>query len=259
MKAIEFKNVSFSYEGCEAKVLKDVSFSVEFGEVALLSGFSGEGKSTVLSLIAGIIPNVTSGDASGAVLISGENIIGQRMSSICRKVGVVLQNAEAQIVQQIVEDEIAFGCENFGFSQNKISESIARSCDQMKLDPVWKTRTLSGGQKQRLITAATLATGQKILVLDEPLANLDKQGANILMNVLRKLAKSGMRCSYCGTSSGYGSALCRYRLGVFGADAFQRLKTSRNTSLHRRSLLSTSVLIFRKRNPYSTFITWAFL
>lgn len=191
MKAIEFKNVSFSYEGCEAKVLKDVSFSVEFGEVALLSGFSGEGKSTVLSLIAGIIPNVTSGDASGAVLISGENIIGQRMSSICRKVGVVLQNAEAQIVQQIVEDEIAFGCENFGFSQNKISESIARSCDQMKLDPVWKTRTLSGGQKQRLITAATLATGQKILVLDEPLANLDKQGANILMNVLRKLAKSG--------------------------------------------------------------------
>lgn len=191
MKAIELKNVTFSYEGYESKVLKDACFSVEYGEVALLSGFSGEGKSTLLSLIAGIIPNITPGEVTGEVLINGENIIGQKMSKICRSVGVVLQNAEAQIIQQLVEDEIAFGCENFAFSQKKIKACIDRACTQMQLEPNWKTRTLSGGQKQRLITAATLATEQKILVLDEPLANLDKDGAQLLMNTLRELASSG--------------------------------------------------------------------
>ena len=191
MKAIELKNVTFSYEGYEQKVLKDASLWVEYGEIALLSGFSGEGKSTILSLIAGIIPNVTPGKMTGEVRIGGENIGSSNMSQVCRKVGVVLQNAEAQIIQQLVEDEIAFGCENFAFSHDRIVSAINWSCRQMKLEPRWKTRTLSGGQKQRLITAATLATGQKILVLDEPLANLDRPGAALLMNTLRKLAASG--------------------------------------------------------------------
>ncbi len=191
MNAIEFKNVSFSYEGYEDKVLSDASFSVSYGEVALLSGFSGEGKSTVLSLIAGIIPNIIPGEIWGKIFIDGEDISKHKMGDICRKVGVVLQNAEEQIVHQLVEDEIAFGCENFAFSQEKIQSRITRSCGYMKLHPAWKTRTLSGGQKQRLITACTLATEQKILVLDEPLANLDKEGAILLMETLRRLAKSG--------------------------------------------------------------------
>ena len=177
MKAIELKRVTFTYEGYEEQVLKGVNFSVEYGEVALLSGLSGEGKSTVLSLIAGIIPNVTPGETTGEVLIDGQSIAGKRMSEVCRKVGVVLQNADAQIIQQLVEDEIAFGCENFAFSPEEIKRRIADSCRQMKLQPEWGTRTLSGGQKQRLITASTLATGQRILVLDEPLANLDRESS----------------------------------------------------------------------------------
>lgn len=191
MKAIELKNLTFSYEGYDSKVLENVCFSVEYGEVSLLSGFSGEGKSTVLSLLSGIIPNITYGEVSGEVLINGENILGQKMNEVCRKVGVVLQNAESQIIQQIVEDEIAFGCENFAFPYDKIKECIDNACSKMQLEPQWKTRTLSGGQKQRLITAATLATEQKILVLDEPLANLDKEGTALLMNTLRDLAHSG--------------------------------------------------------------------
>lgn len=191
MKAVELKNVSFSYEGNETKVLADASFYVEYGEVALLCGFSGEGKSTVLSLIAGIIPNIIPGEVSGEVLIDNENIFGRRLNEVCRRVGVVLQNAEAQIIQQTVEDEIAFGCENFAFSAPKISACIDLACSQMQLEPAWQTRMLSGGQKQRLITAATLATGQKILVLDEPLANLDRRGAELLMSLLRELAGKG--------------------------------------------------------------------
>ena len=105
-----------------------------------------------------------------------------------------MQNADEQIIQKIVEDEIAFGCENLAFPPEKIQKQIDIVCNLLKLDKSWKCRTLSGGQKQRLITASTLAMGQKIIILDEPLANLDKDGAAMLMGTLR------------------GVALCRYRM-----------------------------------------------
>ncbi|MDE5896587.1 MAG: energy-coupling factor ABC transporter ATP-binding protein [Clostridia bacterium] len=191
MKAIELKGVSFSYDGFSDKVLDDVDFSVKYGEVALLSGLSGEGKSTLLSIVSGIIPNIVSGKITGEVLVDGIGTAGQKLSQTCRKVGVVLQNADSQIIHKIVEDEIAFGCENFAIPTDKIGAQIDRVCAIMGLDKTAQTRTLSGGQKQRLITASTLATGQKILILDEPLANLDIEGATELMNTLRALAGAG--------------------------------------------------------------------
>ena len=191
MNAIEFKDVSFSYDGYTQKVLEGVNFSVGYGEVALLSGLSGEGKSTLLSIASSIIPNIVSGKITGEVLIDGKRTEGQKLSQTCRKVGVVLQNADSQIIHKTVEDEIAFGCENFALPADKIAAQIDRVCTIMKLEKPWQTRTLSGGQKQRLITASTLATGQKILILDEPLANLDMESAAHLMNTLRALAGAG--------------------------------------------------------------------
>ena len=192
MSAIELKQVNFSYDG-KTKILENTDFAAEYGEVTLLSGHSGEGKSTLMYIVSGIIPNVNYGELSGEVLVGGESIKGRKMGDICRKVGVVLQNADEQIIQKIVEDEIAFGCENLAFPPEKIQKQIEIVCNLMKLDTKWKCRTLSGGQKQRLITASTLAMGQKIIILDEPLANLDKDGAAMLMGTLRSLAKAG----YC--------------------------------------------------------------
>ncbi len=192
MNAVELKQVNFSYDG-QTKILENTDFTAEYGEVTLLSGHSGEGKSTLMYIVSGIIPNVNYGELSGEVRIAGEDIKGKKLGYICRKVGVVLQNADEQIIQKIVEDEIAFGCENLAFPPEKIQKQIDIVCDLMKLNPQWKCRTLSGGQKQRLITASTLAMGQKIVILDEPLANLDKDGAAMLMGTLRSLAKAG----YC--------------------------------------------------------------
>lgn len=190
MNAIELTNVNFSYDG-KTKILENTDFAAEYGEVTLLSGHSGEGKSTLMYIVSGIIPNVNYGELSGEVRIAGEDIKGKKLGYICRRVGVVLQNADEQIVQKIVEDEIAFGCENLAFPPEKIQKQIEIVCRLMKLDTKWTCRTLSGGQKQRLITASTLAMGQKIIILDEPLANLDKDGAAMLMGTLRSLAGAG--------------------------------------------------------------------
>jgi energy-coupling factor transport system ATP-binding protein len=113
---------------------------------------------------------------------------------ICERahlVGSVLQDADSQIVHAKVEDELAFGCENLGMDSAKMERNVDSSCRLMGLDRAWGTTTLSGGQKQRLVTAATLAMGQRILVFDEPLANLDRAGATLLLDTLRKMAHEG--------------------------------------------------------------------
>ena len=188
MTALELKNVTFTYESAGEPVLRNVNFHVEHGEVALLAGFSGAGKSTVLRILSGIIPGTIPGTMTGDVLVDGESYTGKNIGAFCRKVGVILQNADEQIIRRSVEDEIAFGCENLAFPPEKIAEQVQETCNLMKLSPQWKPRKLSGGQKQRLLTACVLAMGQKILIMDEPLANLDREGAELVMELARKLA-----------------------------------------------------------------------
>ncbi len=191
MKAVSVEVESFIYGGYEEPVLRNVNFFMEYGQITLLSGLSGSGKSTLLSLINGVIPRMAPGTLKGTVRIDGEDVSKHSMSRISQKVGSVLQNAELQIVHQKVEDEIAFGCENFGIAPPEIEKRVSEGCKRMELSRDWKTRTLSGGQKQRLITAATLAMETDILIFDEPLANLDQQGAKKLLELLRRLAGEG--------------------------------------------------------------------
>lgn len=191
MNAITVNCQRFTYANSEEPVLQNLRFQVNYGEVTLLSGLSGCGKSTLLQLINGVIPRIVSGELEGEVLIDGENTDGYSMSRISRKVGSVLQNAESQIIHQTVEDEIAFGCENFGISPEDIERRIAGASESLQLGRDWKTRTLSGGQKQRVVTASTLAMEPRILIFDEPLANLDQRGAVDLLELLRRLAREG--------------------------------------------------------------------
>lgn len=191
MKAIEIKNLYFKYDNTSPLILKNVFMDVDYGTITLLSGPSGSGKSTILSIISGIIPHIDRGFVKGDVLIKGKNILNLKMQDIIKDVGVILQNADEQIVGFNTEDEIAFGLENINTPPNIIKEKIDKICATMHLDKTKKCRNLSGGEKERLISSSILSLGQKIILLDEPLANLDKMGCNILLNVLNDLKKEG--------------------------------------------------------------------
>lgn len=189
--AIRLKEVSFKYDGAKENVLENINLTVEYGETVLLSGVSGEGKSTLLSIINGVIPFVNSGKFSGSVEIDGKDVTKLKISERSKLIGTVLQNADEQIIYDLVNEEIAFGCENLNIASEEIDRRIERFTTLIQIEKNAKTKTLSGGQKQRLITASTLAMEQKIIILDEPLANLDTHTAHILLKALRNLANSG--------------------------------------------------------------------
>lgn len=189
--AIRLKEVSFKYDGAKENVLENINLTVEYGETVLLLGVSGEGKSTLLSIINGVIPFVNSGEFSGSVEIDGKDVTKLKISERSKLIGTVLQNADEQIIYDLVNEEIAFGCENINIASEEIDRRIERFTTLMQIEKNAKTKTLSGGQKQCLITASTLAMEQKIIILDEPLANLDTHTAHILLKALRNLANSG--------------------------------------------------------------------
>ncbi len=191
MKAIEFKNVSFFYSNANEKILDKINFSIEYGELVLLTGYSGSGKSTIFNLINGIIPNSITGKIAGEILINGESNKYKKIGEISQHVGSVLQNADNQIVKEFIKDEIAFGCENFAVDPIEIEKRVKSLIKDFKLDDSVRTDNLSGGQKQMVVVATTLAMQQKIIILDEPLANLDKDGSLVLMNVLKRLTQQG--------------------------------------------------------------------
>lgn len=186
-QVIKVNNLSFKYN--EDYILKDINISIDEGEFVLLTGGSGEGKSTLIYLLSGIIPNLIYGTVEGEIFIDNENILNQRVNEICKKVGIVLQNADNQIIEKYVEDELAFGGENIGLKPDVIKQKISLISGLFNLDKKAICRKLSGGQKQKLITGSTLLMGQKIIILDEPLANLDEESSIELVRILQALAK----------------------------------------------------------------------
>ena len=190
-EAIKIDNLSFAYSNTGKKVLNDVSITINYGEITLIAGDSGQGKSTLFYIMNGVIPHSTPGVLQGDVFVDGENISTKSIGQISRKLGSVLQNADSQIINNIVGNEVAFGCENIGLDCKEISSRINYALDQMGLDKNANTQKLSGGEKQKLISATTFALDSKIIVLDEPLANLDKKSTIQLMERLKQLKESG--------------------------------------------------------------------
>ena len=189
MIGISLKNLGFKYD--KTKILDNITLELDYGSINLITGTSGCGKSSLLYLISRIIPDVVDGQISGDIFIDGVNTIDQNIATIANKVGMVIQDPDKQIINDIISDEMAFGQENLGFSKQKISANIKKYSELLKLDVNAFTRCMSGGEKERLLIGSVFAMEQKIILLDEPLANLDQKSIKIVLNNLLDLKKQG--------------------------------------------------------------------
>ena len=158
------------------KALKEVSFSVEKGEFLVIGGKNGSGKSLLMNLIAGLDE-----PTSGKIEVE-ENTVG-----------LVFQNADAQILGETPEEDILFGLRQLKIPKAQINERITRSLDKTGLLQKRKfpAREMSGGEKRRLAVAGILAMEKELIILDEPFANLDYPGVIQVCNILQELKKSG--------------------------------------------------------------------
>lgn len=194
MNLIEFKNVNFSYvvdDDDENKVtvdvLKNFNLTIEKGSFVAILGHNGSGKSTTAKLINGI--NIAQ---SGEVIVDGQKVEdNDTIFDIRRKVGMVFQNPDNQIVSSIVEEDVAFGVENLGVDPKEIRERVDSA---LKTVGMYEHRLkapnkLSGGQKQRVAVAGIIAMKPMCIVLDEPTAMLDPSGRREVMNTVKKLNK----------------------------------------------------------------------
>ncbi len=186
MALLNAENVSFSYDK-RIKAVKNVSLSANEGEYIAVIGHNGSGKSTLAKLFNGLMrPD------EGNITVDGFSVLEKKHTfEIRKRVGVVFQNPDNQLVASIVEDDVAFGPENLGVPRKEIGERInfALSAVGMEKFRHSSPTRLSGGQKQRIAIAGVLALKPKILVLDESTAMLDPQGRKEVLQVVKKLNK----------------------------------------------------------------------
>lgn len=189
---IKFDNVSFRYENAEDEpqlplALKNINLTVNKGELVAVLGHNGSGKSTLAKLTNSILV-----PESGKVTVMGMDTSDEELKyEIRRKVGMVFQNPDNQIVATIVEDDVAFGPENLGVPPEEIRERVDASLKAVEMyeKRLAEPHNLSGGQKQRVAIAGILAMQTDGIVFDEPTAMLDPRGRQAVMDTIMKINK----------------------------------------------------------------------
>lgn len=173
------------------KIFKNLSFSANYGELLLIKGSSGSGKSSLLQVINQIIPNVLDGEVEGQVLIDGEEINGMEIPQLSPKLAYMMQDSETQLCTFNVKDELLFGMENLRMSKETMEERLDFVINLFNLHEIIDEQltSLSGGQMQKVAFASLVAINPDIYLLDEPTANLDPATTNEILNIVNLLVK----------------------------------------------------------------------
>ena len=187
MSKIEIKNLTFTYPGADAPTLRSLSAEIEEGDFIAIVGNNGCGKSTLCKTLNGLIPHFILGDMEGVVRIDGEDTRKQEIGTLAKKAGYVYQDFENQIVCPTVLEDASFACLNYAMpdyeEKGRQALSICGLASKIQ-DYVWQ---LSGGQKHLLALAGMAALSPDILILDEPIAQLDPAHADKIYEVLKEL------------------------------------------------------------------------
>jgi len=188
------ENLTFRYRDRETPAIRDITFSAAPGEILLIAGASGCGKTTLIRCINGLIPRSYKGESSGRILLNGQETTGWPLSKISQTVGTVLQDPERQILGTKVLHEVAFGLENLAMPRPEIRARADEALNYLNISYLRELETfnLSGGEKQKVALAGVLAMRPSILLLDEPLASLDPASAYETLDMVRRLADEGM-------------------------------------------------------------------
>ncbi|GGV14178.1 putative ABC transporter ATP-binding protein [Streptomyces griseoflavus] len=186
---IRFENVSVTYDGSPGPAVQGVDFEVPEGELVLLVGPSGVGKSTVLGAVSGLVPHFTGGTLHGRVTVAGRDTRTHKPRELADVVGTVGQDPLSHFVTDTVEDELAYGMESLGLPPDVMRRRVEETLDLLGLADLRDRpiATLSGGQRQRVAIGSVLTPHPRVLVLDEPTSALDPAAAEEVLAVLQRL------------------------------------------------------------------------
>ncbi|MFE3496170.1 ABC transporter ATP-binding protein [Streptomyces sp. NPDC059175] len=186
---IRFENVSVTYGDAAGPTLRGIDLTVPEGELVLLVGPSGVGKSTLLGAVSGLVPHFTGGTLRGRVTVAGRDTRTHKPRELADLVGTVGQDPLAHFVTDTVEDELAYGMESLGLAPDVMRRRVEETLDLLGLAGLRDRpiATLSGGQQQRVAIGSVLTPHPKVLVLDEPTSALDPAAAEEVLAVLQRL------------------------------------------------------------------------
>lgn len=189
---VEFNNFSFKYKSQVDNSLICINLKIKKGEKIVIVGPSGSGKSTLAKCLNGQIPNTYPGDAQGFCLINGKNIEKSSIFDLSLSTGTVLQDTDGQFVGLTVAEDVAFSLENDNVDQKEMEKIVHKWAKVLNIEKLLdkKPGELSGGQKQSVSIAGVLVSEVPLLLLDEPLANLDPKSGRATMKLLKELAEN---------------------------------------------------------------------
>lgn len=190
---IELENVSFSYNQDSGNILENINVKIKKGEVVAFIGASGCGKTTLTRVINGLAYKFYGGKLNGKITIESMNPCEKELYEIGRRVGSIFQNPKSQFFAENVEDEIAFGLENYGVDREKISERIGEALSSINGENLIDKSLfhLSSGERQKIAIASINALDPPIYVFDEPSANLDMKSVEALRKLMLSLKTQG--------------------------------------------------------------------
>ena len=188
---IEIRDLSFTYRESSQPTVRNINLSIPDGQFVGITGAAGSGKSTLTYAFNGIIPHCYPGEFYGAVLIDGRDTVDTSLTDISRLVGSVCQDIDSQMVSSVVEDELLYGLENFAIPKEEVEPRLKEALRAMGIEDLRDRAiaSLSGGQKQKVAVASILALRPKVLVLDEPTAELDPASSQAVFELLRRYAR----------------------------------------------------------------------
>lgn len=246
---IKFENVSFTYEDSDKKALEDISFEINKGELVLITGASGSGKSTIYKCINGLIPHIYDGELLGNIFIDDKNTKDCENYELCKIIGSVSQNPRGQFFTDNTTSELAFTLENLGYEVKEIVKKIKNISNFFGISNILNKNVLeiSGGEKQKISIACVSILNAKTLIFDEPSANLDYLGIELLKEIFLKLKKNG-----------YTIVVVEHRI-FYLKEIFDRLihinKGKLIVNLDRKDALNYSAEDLRSLNPFDRELT----